>query len=175
MATVNTRQLDSRALSSIGQPSSPCPWPQVAPRAIHGSLLRRRRVLTRGLPDEGQTNLAQLRQHLREQSFGGVLGSVENRHVHPFDPQDVSRKTGHLLGMKQERVLVILAKLGVQPAEIEGGIQNARVGVGIAVDGGAGTTQAVLNVRNAHQGVRGRRGSGHGTGTGRTGLKGPTL
>ena len=70
---------------------------------------------------------------------------------------------------------MVLPEFGIQLAQIEGGIQNVGVGVGIAVDGGSGTVQTVLNVLDAHQGVRGGGGGSHETETGRMRLKRPTM
>lgn len=53
--------------------------------------------------------------------------------------------------MEEQGLLDVAAKLGVELAGVEGRIDIARIGVGVAIDGGSGAIQGLLHLFNPNQ------------------------
>ena len=86
-----------------------------------------------------------------QQLLGGGRGGVEHLHRHLLDPQHVAGKTGHLIGVKHQGLLDIPSEFWVELAGIEGGIDVARIGVGVPIHGGARAVERLLYLINSNQ------------------------
>ena len=59
---------------------------------------------------------------------------VEHFNSDLLDPQDVLGKASNLIGVKQKRIFLIAPVLRIQLARVEGRVEIAGIGVGVAVN-----------------------------------------
>jgi hypothetical protein len=81
---------------------------------------------------------------------GGGWG-VEHLHRDLLDAQHVTGEARHLVGVKQQRILLIAPVLRIELATIKGRVEVARIRVGIAVHRGTGAVQGFLNILDPDQ------------------------
>ena len=99
------------------------------------------------------TDRPQFLENGTEQLLGGGGGGVEHLHGHFFNPKHIPGKAGHFVGVKQQRIFLVAAVFGVELAGVEGWVEVARIGVGVAVHRSPGAVQGLLHIVNADQGI----------------------
>ena len=77
---------------------------------------------------------AQLLKDRTQQLLCGRGGGVQHLHRDLLDPQHIPSEAGDFVGVEHQRFLLIAAVLRVELARIEGGVEIAWIGVGVAVD-----------------------------------------
>ena len=87
---------------------------------------------------------------------------MEHLHRHLLNAQHITGEAGHLIGVEQQGVLLIGAVFGIEPLGIEGGVEVAGIGVGVAIHRCPGAIQGALHVVNADQSIGRRRGQANG-------------
>ena len=80
---------------------------------------------------------AQLLKDRAQQLLCGRGGGVQHLHRDLLDPQHIPGEAGDFVGVEHQRFLLVAAVLRVELARIEGGVEIARIGVGVAVNRGA--------------------------------------
>ncbi len=95
----------------------------------------------------------QFAENLAQKLLGCCGGSIQHLDGHFFDSQHIAGETCHLIGMKKEGLLDVTAELRIELARVEGRIDVAGVGVGVAVDRSSGAIESFLYLFNADQGT----------------------
>jgi hypothetical protein len=102
---------------------------------------------------ETLTDGAELLEDRRENLLGGGGGGVQHLHGHLLDAENVTGESGHLVGMKQQRLLLVAAVFGIELAGVEGRVEIAGIRVGIPIHRSPGTIEGFLYIFDTDQGV----------------------
>ncbi len=96
-----------------------------------------------------------------EDGFEEILSSVGLEFLdfdrHLFNPQNIFSKPRDFVGVKHQHFIGVAPHFRVQALGIVGRIQQVGMGVGIAVNRGAGAIESRLHSVNAHQATDGIR------------------
>ena len=96
-------------------------------------------------------DLPELLEDGSKQLLRGCGRGIQNFDSHLFDAKHVSRETCHLGGVEHQRILLIAAIFRIELAWIEGRVEVAWIGVGVAIHRCSRAVQRALYIINSDE------------------------